>query len=76
MNGMGAGYGLPPTPAPTQTEDPMSEIISMLKGGQVGAERFVELLTMLTSNTLGPQDGPAAQPAPADPSSITSLLGG
>jgi len=79
MNGMGAGFGPPPTPAapaPPSTDGAMSEIIRMLKGGQVGAEKMIELLSILTANTLGPQGGPAEQPAPADPASITSLLGG
>jgi len=89
FDGMGVGSGPPPSPqapqAPAQQggfaaradEDSMSEIVKMLRGGQVGAERFVELLTILTASTLGEQQGGANQPAPTgDPNSISGLLGG
>ena len=79
--GMGGGFGLPPVPnqvMPSGAPDgqAISEIVQMLKGGQVSAERFVELLSLLSSSTLGSQEGPAQQPAPADPTSIAGLLGG
>lgn len=78
--GMGVGSGSPPSLSPVQTpnqsDQAMSEIVSMLRGGQVGAERFVELLSVLSSSLLGQQSSPEQQSAPADPTSIAGLLGG
>jgi hypothetical protein len=75
--GMGSGFGPAPMPtAPTQQDQAMGEIVAMLKGGQVGAERFVELLSVLSSGLLGQNVQAADQPAPADPNSIAGLLGG
>lgn len=90
--GGGQGFGsapnpLAPSPVPQgpQEGDAMADIIAMLRGGQVGAEKFVELLAHLAASTLGqqgggpqqqPQEQPQGQEAGGGASSITSLLGG
>tara|TARA_R110002020_G_scaffold121916_3_gene277055 strand:+ start:43268 stop:43477 length:210 start_codon:yes stop_codon:yes gene_type:complete len=63
-------------------EEAMAEIVAMLRGGQVGAERFIELLALLTGSMMGSQQPMMQQPmqqsmqGQMDPSSIASLLGG
>ena len=58
-------------------EEALAEIVAMLRGGQVGAERFIELLALLTGSMMGSQQ-PMQQSMQGqmDPSSIASLLGG
>jgi hypothetical protein len=49
----------------------LSEIMLMLKGGQVGAERFLQLLNLLAQQTV-----PAMAPVQEEgPPSIQGLLG-
>ena len=65
--------GIVPTGAPD--DEALSEIIQMIRGGQVGAERFMEVLGLLTSQTV-PELGQAGQPQEQGaPPSITELLG-
>jgi len=83
-----AGQGIPePAAAPAAaapTDAALSEIVQMLRGGQVGAERFMELLSLLTQSTLPqlqqagmqapqPQQSPAAGPGGTD---LTAMLAG
>jgi|TARA_A100001518_G_C1220274_1_gene64256 hypothetical protein len=59
----------------------MSEIIAMLRGGQVGAERFIQLLSLLAASTMQgagapPQQVPQQAQQQQPPPDITALLGG
>jgi hypothetical protein len=63
-------------------EEVLSEVIQMLRGGQAGAERFMELLGLLAGASL-PNLNPQAQsqpqpegPAPAGGVDLATLLGG
>lgn len=47
--------------APIDSEA-LSEIIQMLRGGQVGAERFMQFLSLLAESTLPGIDGERPQP--------------
>lgn len=49
------------TPAPAPDEQVLSELIQMLRGGQVGAEKFLQLLELLAGSTV-PQMGQPGQP--------------
>ena len=67
--------GIIPGGAPSP--EALSEIVQMLRGGQVGAERFLEVLELLTAQTL-PQLDQQQQQAPQGPGGpppITELLG-
>ena len=74
---------IPQEVVPTQQpggEDLLNEIIQMLRGGQVGAEGFMELLGLLAQQTLPglgqPPQGPQGpQPQQGQPG-ITDLIGG
>lgn len=71
--------GIIPT-APPETQA-LSELVQMLKGGQVGAERFLELLSLLASSAapqMDPRGGPqqGGPPGMAGPGDIAGLLGG
>lgn len=69
--------GIIPT-APPETQA-LSELVQMLKGGQVGAERFLELLSLLAGQAVPQMDsqpgGPQA-PQMSGPGDIAGLLGG
>ena len=61
----------------------MCEIIAMLRGGQVGAERFIQLLSLLAASTMQgqgagapPQQVPQQAQQQQPPPDITALLGG
>lgn len=85
------GGGGQPTPAAQQSgipqevipsgapgEEVLSEALKMLRSGQIGAERFLELLSLLAGSVLGGDDGNQPQPQPqlsAEPS-IQELFGG
>lgn len=67
--------GVVPTAAPdTQA---LSEIMSMLQGGEVGAERFMQLLSLLAGGVVPQMDQPQQPPQeqlPEDP--MAALFGG
>lgn len=58
-------------PTSVPSDEAMSDIVQMLRGGQVGAERFLEVLGLLAGSTLPQMDAPAQQ----GPPSIQELLG-
>ena len=59
-------------PGGTPSPEALSEIVQMIRGGQVGAERFLEVLDLLARQTApaslgGQQQGPAgAPPSPSE----------
>lgn len=71
----GIPQGVVPTGAPSS--EALSEIVAMLRGGQVGAERMMELLSLLAAQTVPQmQQGGPPQQAAGGQASIASLLGG
>jgi hypothetical protein len=70
----GIPEGVVPSGAPDQ--EALSEIMAMLQGGEVGAERFLQLLSLLAGSTVPQMDpGPEQQPQPPqDP--MEAMLGG
>lgn len=54
----------------------LSEIVQMLKNGQIGAEKILELFSLLAQSTLPQMDQRPQQPAPSGPGDIAGLLGG
>jgi hypothetical protein len=91
--GIGYGMGGSPQRAPSDPtgiaqpmqsvpmnpgDEAMGEIVRMLRGGQVSAEKFVQLLSLLAGSTLGQQQPQQQAPAatPQQQASIAQLLGG
>jgi hypothetical protein len=69
-------------PAPLDTgapveEEALSEIMMMLRGGQFGAERFLQLLNLLAQSTIPGMGGEAPNEAagPGGPSAAPSIQG-
>lgn len=83
---MGAGAGQAPTPdagipiqqamAPTGAPDQqaLNEVVMMLKSGQAGAERLMQVLAMLAQSTVPQMQQQAPQQGGAPPT-IQGLLG-
>lgn len=59
-------------PSTVPSEEMLSELVRMLKGGQAGAERLLQLLSMLAQSTVPQMQ---QQGAPGGPPSIQGLLG-
>lgn len=70
----GIPEGVVPSGAPDTNA--LSEIMSMLQGGEVGAEKFIQLLSLLAGSTVPQMDGqqPQQPQPPQDP--MAALLGG
>lgn len=67
---------MPTAPADAQA---LSELVQMLKGGQVGAERFLQLLSLLAGSAVPQMDqqaGGPQEPQMSGPGDIAGLLGG
>lgn len=63
-----AQQGIPQSVIPTDApdEEALNEIIQMLRGGQVGAERLMQLLSLLAASTMQqPQGAPGGPPGGA-----------
>lgn len=75
-----AGQGIPqPGVMPAGGVDPqaLSELVQMLRGGQVGAERMLELLSLLAGASVPQMDqAPQGAPQMSGPGDIAGLLGG
>lgn len=70
-------------PRQPTSEEALSELVQMLRGGQVGADRMLELLSMLAGAAApqmpaAPQQAQQGQPQqqPQGAGSIAALLGG
>ena len=75
-----AQQGIPETllPQAAPTEQALSELLRMIRGGQAGAERTLELLSLLAASTV-PQMDQATQMERGGmkgPGDIAGLLGG
>ena len=70
------GIKEPGVDAPMATGDPraLSEAMKMLRGGQVGADRFMAVLELLAGQIL-PQVGQGQPSQPQAPASIRDVLG-
>lgn len=67
--------GVLPTQEPSSA-DQLSEIIRMLRGGQAGAEKFMQLLSLLAGSTVPQMDQAPQTPPMQGPGDIAGLLGG
>ena len=65
--------GILPSASGAPSPEALSEIVQMLRGGHVGAERFLEVLGLLAAQTA-PSLAEAPSPQPGVPS-LSSLIG-
>ena len=72
--------GIPEVVAPTMApgDEALSEIIQMLRGGQAGSEKFIQLLGLLAGSTLPQMDGGGMPPqqGPSEEEMMMQAMGG
>lgn len=73
-----AKQGIPESVLPATAPDSqaLSEIVQMLRGGQAGSERLLQLLALVTQSTIPQMDKQPQQPQMGGPGDIAALLGG